>query len=177
MSPGRPGVGRVPDARGWAACTSPSVVRMSDKMVTASTTIQAAPEVVFAIVADPQQHARIDGSGSVQHLIEGPERLAKGAQFGVSMKLFGLPYTIKNRVVEFEEGRRIAWRHFGGHRWRYELRPTADGGTTVTETFDYSRYGKLATGVITGLGFPERNRRGITATLARLKSAAEADAG
>ena len=35
------------------------------------------------------------------------ERLSKGATFGVDMKLFGLPYKIRNTVVEFEEGRRV----------------------------------------------------------------------
>ena len=148
---------------------------MSEKLVSASTTVQAPPHTVFAILADPLQHPRIDGSGSVQQVVDGPDRLTRGAEFGVSMKLFGLPYKISNRVVEFEEDRLIAWRHFGGHRWRYELEPTADGGTRVTETFDYSRYGPVATAVIAGLGFPGRNRRGIVGTLVRLKDAAEAD--
>ena len=89
--------------------------------------------------------------------------------------MFGLPYTIHNTVVEYDEDRRIAWRHFGGHRWRYQLYP-ADDGTQVTETFDYSRYGRPASSVIRVPGFPERNRRGIDRTLARLKDAAEADA-
>lgn len=149
---------------------------MSEKKVSASTTVQAPAEAVFAIVADPRQHPRIDGSGSVQSTIEGPERLSKGAEFGVAMRLFGLPYKIKNRVVEFEEGRLIAWRHFGGHRWRYELEPTGDGGTRVTESFDYSRVSRVAQAVLTAAGFPERNRRGIAQTLVRLKAAAEADA-
>lgn len=149
---------------------------MTDKIIAETTTVDAPPAVVFAIVADPRQHPRIDGSGSVQNLIDGPDRLHKGAQFGVQMKLFGLPYKISNRVVEFEDDRRIAWRHFGGHRWRYELEPTDDGGTVVTESFDYSRYGPVATAWIRGAGFPARNRQGIKDTLVRLKGAAEADA-
>jgi len=78
--------------------------------------------------------------------------------------------------VEFEEGRRIAWRHFGGHRWRYELTPTPEGGTEVVETFDYSRYNVAGKAFIELLGFPARNRAGIEGTLRRLKDAAEADA-
>ena len=148
---------------------------MSDRLVSESTTIDAAPEVVFAIVADPRQHTRIDGSGSVREIIAGPERLAKGEHFGASMKLFGLPYKIRNKVVEFEEGRLIAWRHFGAHRWRYELQPTVDGGTLVTETFDYTRYDPFRAAWLRAAGFPERNRRGITETLVRLKQAAESD--
>lgn len=149
---------------------------MSDQTVSARTTIAAPADVVFAIVADPHQHPRIDGSGSVRAVVDGPDRLEKGATFHVSMKLFGLPYKITNHVVEFEPDRRIAWRHFGGHRWRYELTPTADGGTEVVETFDYSRYNTLWKVVIETLGFPGRNQRGIEGTLQRLKAAAETDA-
>lgn len=148
---------------------------MDDRLVSESTTIAASPDVVFAIIADPRQHPRIDGSGSVRAVITGPDRLTQGATFGVSMKLFGLPYKIRNRVVEFEDGRLIAWRHFGAHRWRYELEPTADGGTRVTETFDYTRHNPVSTAVLRAAGFPERNRKGITETLVRLKQAAEAD--
>ncbi len=145
------------------------------RIVSKSVEVQASSEVVFAILADPRQHSRIDGSGSLQQLTTGPERLSKGATFGMDMKLFGLPYKIRNRVVEFDEGRRIAWRHFGGHRWRYELEPTSTG-TTVTESFDYSRQPLPARLVIELGGFPERNREGIAETLVRLKDAAEADA-
>jgi uncharacterized protein YndB with AHSA1/START domain len=144
--------------------------------VCARTTIDASPEIVFAIVSDPHQHPRIDGSGSVRGLIDGPDRLERGATFGVSMKLFGVPYKITNRVVEFEPDRRIAWRHFGAHRWRYELLPTGNGGTEVVETFDYTRYSSLWRRVLELAGFPERNRRGIEGTLQRLKAEAEADA-
>ena len=150
---------------------------MSAQTVSAGTTIAAPAHVVFAILADPHQHPRIDGSGSLQGLIDGPDRLERGSEFHVSMKLFGMPYKITNRVVEFEPDRRIAWRHFGGHRWRYELEPLEDGSTRVTETFDYSRYNPFWRKGIELLGFPERNRRGIEGTLVRLKQAAESDAG
>jgi uncharacterized protein YndB with AHSA1/START domain len=144
--------------------------------VSATITVDAPPSVVFAIVADPRQHQRIDGSGSVRGLVTGPKRLsAKGDTFGVSMKLFGAPYRITNKVVELEPDRRIAWRHFGAHRWRYELEPSGDG-TLVTETWDASRYRPLGFRLLALAGFPERNRRGIEATLLRLKAAAEADA-
>ena len=156
---------------------------VSTRLVSATTTIDAPAEAVFAILADPRQHPRIDGSGTLQGTISGPDRLTRGATFGMDMKLFGVPYKIRNRVVEYDEGRRIAWRHFGGHRWRYELEPV-DGpggqggaGTRVTETFDYSPYNWFWAKGIELAGFPERNRRGIEGTLVRLKAAAEADAG
>jgi uncharacterized protein YndB with AHSA1/START domain len=149
---------------------------MSDRLVSGSVTIDAPPAVVFAIVADPRQHPRIDGSGSLQGTINGPDRLsAKGDTFGMDMKMFGLPYRISNLVVEFEQDRRIAWRHFGAHRWRYELVPTDDGGTRVTETWDATRYPAALFAGLRALGFPAKNRAGITETLVRLKRAAEAD--
>lgn len=150
---------------------------MATREISAATTVDAPPSVVFAILADPRQHSRIDGSGSVGSVIEGPTRLtAKGNTFRVHMKLFGLPYTITNKVVEHETDRRIAWRHFGAHRWRYVLEPTDDGGTTVTETFDYTRYPDLGAKILRLTGTLDRNRRGIEQTLVRLKQAAEADA-
>ena len=145
------------------------------KVISESVDVDAPPEVVFAILSDPRQHARIDGSGSVRELVKGPERLSKGATFGMDMKLFGLPYKIRNTVVEYDENRQIAWRHFGGHRWRYVLEPTS-GGTRVTESFDYSRYGLVPRLVVELAGFPKRNREGIAGTLVKLREAAESDA-
>jgi uncharacterized protein YndB with AHSA1/START domain len=149
---------------------------MSDQ-VTGSVRIDAPPGVVFAILAAPRQHSRIDGSGSVRSVIGGPERItATGQTFVVRMKLFGLPYVIVNRVVEFEPDRLIAWRHFTANRWRYELTRTDGGGTTVTETFDSSRVDPVTDAVVRWAKFPERNQRGITETLQRLRKVAEADA-
>ena len=150
---------------------------MSEKLISESITVDAPPEVVFAILSDPRQHSRIDGSGSVGSVISAPERLtATGQTFTVRMKLFGVPYVIRNRVVEFEADRQIAWRHFTANRWRYELAPTADGGTTVTETFDASRADRVTDAVVRATRFPERNREGILGALQRLKAAAESDA-
>lgn len=155
--------------------SDPAHPAASPRVVSESIDIVAPPEIVFSILADPRQQSRIDGSGSVRALLKGPERLSKGATFGVDMKLFGVPYKIRNTVVEFEEGRRVAWRHFGGHRWRYVLEPT-EGGTRVTESFDYSMHGLPQRLLIELAGFPARNRAGIAGTLVKLKEAAEADA-
>jgi len=98
-------------------------------------TIKAPANAIFDVIADPRQHSAIDGSGTVQGNVSGPQRLSLGAKFGMSMKI-GLPYTMSNTVVEFEEGRRIGWRHIGRHTWRYELEPVDETTTVVTETFD-----------------------------------------
>jgi uncharacterized protein YndB with AHSA1/START domain len=146
-------------------------------VISESITVDAPPAVVFAILADPRQHSRIDGSGSVGSVLKAPPRITrKGETFVVRMKLFGVPYVIRNRVVEFEPERRIAWRHFTANRWRYELEPTADGGTRITESFDPTRADGITDAVVRWAKFPERNRDGIRGTLQRLKTAAEADA-
>jgi len=108
------------------------------RIVSRSTIVSAPAQMIFDLLADPRRHSEIDGSGSVQSAqINAPERLSLNATFGMQMKI-GLSYKITNTVVEFEEGKTIAWRHFGGHIWRYILEPV-DGGTKVTEQFDWNK--------------------------------------
>ena len=147
---------------------------MGEKSKSASTTIAAPPATVFAILADPRQHARIDGSGTVKQSVSGPDRLELGSRFGMDMKM-GSKYKITNKVVEFEADKLIAWRHIGTHRWRYELAPTADGGTAVTETWDLSHCNPVLRGVLNAM-FGARTQEALDATVIKLKEAAEADA-
>jgi hypothetical protein len=108
------------------------------KVVSRSTIVPAPAQMIFDLLADPRRHNEIDGSGSVQSAqIDAPERLSLDATFGMQMKI-GVRYKITNTVVEFEEGKTIAWRHFGGHIWRYILEPV-EGGTNVTEQFDWNK--------------------------------------
>ncbi len=144
---------------------------VSAYLVSESRVIPATPHELFDIVADPSMHPRMDGSGSVQTARDGnPERLSQGAKFGMDMKV-GAAYKITNTVVEFEESKVIAWRHFNGHVWRYLFRPV-DGGTEVTEQWD-ARPAKNRF-FLRLAGFPRRNRDGILATLARLEELARA---
>jgi hypothetical protein len=57
---------------------------------------------------------------------------------------------MSNKVIEYEQDRRIAWqttmsgplgRVIGGRIWRYELEPApgAEGGTVVKETWDITQ--------------------------------------
>ena len=105
------------------------------RVISRSTIVPASAADIFNLLADPRRHSEIDGSGSVKNAqMNAPERLSLGAQFGMDMRIV-VPYKIMNTVVEFEEGHRIAWRHFGGHVWRYTLEPV-ESGTKVTEEFD-----------------------------------------
>jgi uncharacterized protein YndB with AHSA1/START domain len=134
------------------------------RKVSVSRVIAADPATIFDVLADPAQHPIIDGSGTVKQAKGNPERLRLGAKFGMGMKM-GVPYSVKNTVVEFEEGRLIAWQHFGKHRWRYELEPV-DGGTRVTESFDWST--AWSPWFIEKMGYPEKHPANMEKTLERL---------
>jgi len=138
---------------------------ISGRTVSADTVVAAPPEEVFALLANPHRHHEFDGSGTVRGAVSGPERLALGDRFGMSMKI-KLPYRITNRVVEFEPDRRIGWCHAAKAVWRYELEPVP-GGTRITETFDY-RGSPVAKGMEL-LGFPKGNAKSIRDTLRRLE--------
>lgn len=139
---------------------------MTDKQITRTVVVHAPAEQVFDLLTDPAKHPLIDGSGTVREARGGhPERLELGTRFGMRMRM-GLPYAVTNTVVEYERNRLIAWRHFGGHRWRWELKPVDERTTEVSETFDWST---APGGAFYGaLGFLDRNTKGIEATLARL---------
>jgi uncharacterized protein YndB with AHSA1/START domain len=143
---------------------------MSDsKSVSTERMIAAPAEAIFAVLADPKQHCVIDGSGTVKHPRSGPDRLALGARFGMAMHHW-VPYPVTNEVVEFEEGRRIAWRHMAHDVWRYELEPR-EGATLVRETFDWSR--GRGRRVIEMMGIPKQNLASMEKTLERLAAHVE----
>jgi hypothetical protein len=136
------------------------------EIVSVDQIVHATPEAIFNLLADPRQHPVIDGSGTVRNTQGSvPTRLSLGAKFGMEMKL-GIPYKITNKVIEFDEGKRIAWRHYGGHIWRYTLEPVADG-TKVTEQFDYAHSrSKLLLKV---LGAVPKNEKAMRNTLENLE--------
>ena len=85
---------------------------METERVTASTTIEAAPVAVFAVLADPSAHADIDGTGWVRGSLDGDRIAAVGQVFRMGMHHENHPdkdYQIANRVEVFEEPRAIAW--------------------------------------------------------------------
>ncbi len=148
---------------------------MPGPVISRSRTITAPPQRVFDLLADPRAHARFDGSGTVRSARSGPAqsdpaRLSLGARFAMDMKIV-VPYRITNEVVEFDDGRRIAWRHLGGHIWRYELEPV-DGGaaTKVTETFD-GRPARSAL-LLRLMGVERKHPQAMESTLERLDQAA-----
>ncbi len=133
-------------------------------------TINAPIGLVFDLIANPRMHAEFDGSGTVQRQVKGPRRLSQGATFGMAMRV-KFPYTITNTVEEFEEPLRIAWRHLGRHRWRYELQAVDDHTTIVTETFDATT--ALFPPALKLINAFDNNQKAILKSLVRLKELAE----
>jgi uncharacterized protein YndB with AHSA1/START domain len=151
----------------------PASVDSKRKVTSGSRTIPASPEAIFEVLADPSKHTLIDGSGTVKGTrSSNPTRLSKGSKFGMDMK-FGIPYRISNTVSEFTEPKLIEWHHPGRHRWRYELEPV-EGGTRVTESFDWGK-AVLPARAYELVGYPERHRNSIDATLQRLEQLFSAD--
>lgn len=134
------------------------------RSVSATRFIPVAPSVIFELLADPRQHPRLDGSGTVVQVKQAPERLSLGATFSMDMKN-KVGYRTTNRVVVFEENRAIAWHHVAQFVWRYDL-VEVPGGTQVTESFTYDKPWAF---VIIALGWPEQNRLAMESTLERLE--------
>jgi hypothetical protein len=135
--------------------------------------IDADPATVFDVLADPSQHSLFDGSDSVKGKAAGPPRLYLGAKFSMRMR-WGAPYLTRNICVEYDEDRRIAWRHLARHIWRYELEPVGRDQTRVRETFDYQP--ALAGVLYERIGITGRNRKAIEGSLQRLKVLVESRA-
>jgi len=124
----------------------------TDDVISVERVIPAPPEKIFDLLADPARHRDIDGSGTVREAKQGSERLALGSKFGMSMKM-GMPYSMMNEVIAYEDNRSIAWQTRapsswaaklgGGRIWRYDLEPV-DGGTLVRETWDISQEAALS---------------------------------
>jgi uncharacterized protein YndB with AHSA1/START domain len=117
--------------------TEPEVPRV----VSASCEIAAGPEQVFELIADPAQQPRWDGNDNLAEAAAGQRVRRVGDMF--AMRLTGGAIR-ENHVVEFDEGRRIAWtpaepgQRPPGHLWRWELEPSGAAGTRVTQTYDWT---------------------------------------
>lgn len=116
---------------------------MSDeqRVVGASREISAPAEKIFELIADPAQQPRWDGNDNLKHADSGQRVRAVGDVFTMSLRRGGVR---QNTIVEFEEGRRIAWRpnvpgrQPPGHLWRWELAPIDHNRTLVTHTYDWT---------------------------------------
>ena len=144
----------------------------SPKKTAARIVIDAPAQQIFDLIADPRCHPLFDGSGTLQGSISGPERLYLGAKFGMAMKI-KLPYRITNRVVAFDESRKISWCHLMKWTWSYELKDLGAGRTEVTETFDASDIPWLSGKWLAATGSLARNPKWMAKSLVQLKAICE----
>jgi uncharacterized protein YndB with AHSA1/START domain len=124
---------------------------MAADRVRATRVITAPAEAIFAVLADPTQHAAIDGTDWVCAALDRTPLTAAGQIFRMSMYHVNHPdgsYQMANRVQVCDPPRTIAWEpgqdagdgtlRFGGWIWRYDLTPEEPAHTTVTLTYDWS---------------------------------------
>ena len=151
-----------------------------------STVVAAAPEEVYALVADVPRAAEFSPELVSCRWLDGADGPAVGARFE-AVNTTSAGKTWKNRpvVTAAVPGREFAFARtepFAGTiAWRYRFEPV-DGGTRVTESYAVER-------PVTRLGWfviekvfragdrREALRAGMRTTLERLRVAAEAAAG
>ena len=112
------------------------------RVVSAARVIAAPAAEIFELIADPAKQPTWDGNDNLVEAPEGQRVRAVGDRFRMTTTKGNVR---ENHVVEFEEGRLVAWtpaevdREPFGHLWRWELDPLGDGRTRVTHTYDWSR--------------------------------------
>jgi uncharacterized protein YndB with AHSA1/START domain len=130
---------------------------MTEENVSATTTISASAETVFAVLTDPSQHAAVDGTGRVRDSVDGQRLTGSGQIFRVAMYHENHPdgsYEMCNLVLAFEPPRVISWKpgymsqetgelEFGGWTWRYDLTQLGPGETKVILSYDWSAVGPI----------------------------------
>ncbi|EWS79595.1 SRPBCC family protein [Brachybacterium phenoliresistens] len=112
-----------------------------NRVVTASGEVAAPAAEIFELIADPAQQPRWDGNDNLGSAEEGQRVRAVGDSFFVTLTKGTLR---ENHVVEFEEGRLIAWKPAPdgwepGHLWRWRLTDLGNGRTRVEHTYDWTQ--------------------------------------
>ncbi len=112
------------------------------RVVSASRQIAAPAQRIFELIADPSRQPEWDGNDNLGHAPAGQRVRGVGDVFTMVLTTDGA--VRENHVVEFEEGRRIAWlpapagERPPGHLWRWTLEPVDDTHTLVTHTYDWT---------------------------------------
>jgi len=112
------------------------------QVVSASREIAASSDRIFEFIADPAQQPRWDGNDNLAEAQPGQRVRGQGDVFVMTLTGGNVR---ENHIVEFDEGRQIAWRPSEpgnqppGHLWRWELEPLSETRTRVTHTYDWSQ--------------------------------------
>jgi len=141
------------------------------RIVSASRDIAAPADAIFALIADPAEQPRWDGNDNLRDAAAGQRVRAVGDVFTMTLQKGSVR---ENTIVEFEEGRLIAWRpnvpgrEPPGHLWRWELEPIDAAHTRVTQTYDWTELTDRSRLPRARLTTPER----LAASLERLAQVA-----
>jgi uncharacterized protein YndB with AHSA1/START domain len=121
-----------------------ATAQQETRVVRASGGIAAGPERIFELIADPAQQPRWDGNDNLASAPAGQCVRRAGEVFTMTPTHDGA--IRENHVVEFDEGRRIAWRpaepgeRLPGHLWRWELEPAAHHAPGLpAPTYDWTQ--------------------------------------
>lgn len=153
---------------------------MTENLIVTST-VDAPPRAVFTVLADPNTHKDIDGTGWLREALD-PEPLTEVGQiFRIAMYHDNHPdkhYEMANKVIALDPDRVIAWEpgseaedgslQFGGWTWRYDLRSAGGNRTEVTLTYDWSNVPAEMRGPIPFPPFPVSHLENSLAHLAQL---------
>jgi uncharacterized protein YndB with AHSA1/START domain len=103
--------------------------------------IGADAETVFELISNPARQPEWDGNDNLAVAVDARRVRAVGDVFAMSLTMGAIR---ENHVVEFVEGRRIAWKPAEpgnppvGHLWRWEVEPVDAGHCSVTHTYDWT---------------------------------------
>lgn len=120
-----------------------TLVAMTEQRIVHATRIIKAPAAeIFELIADPARQPEWDGNDNLAEAPTG-QRITDADQEFTMHLTNGQSRT--NYVVEFTEGRLIAWKPAPtgeeprGHLFRWELQPVDDTTTEVTHTYDWTQ--------------------------------------
>jgi hypothetical protein len=93
------------------------------------------------MIADPSRHPEWDGNDNLAAAAHGQRVRSVGDVFSMTLTMGSVR---ENHVVEFVEGRLIAWKPAEpgqppvGHLWRWEVEPIDDECSLVVHTYDWT---------------------------------------
>jgi uncharacterized protein YndB with AHSA1/START domain len=122
-------------------CNPRSMPSAASRISAASREVRAEPEQIFEMIADPSRQPAWDGNDNLATAAPGQRVRSVGDVFSMTLTNGSVR---ENHVVEFVEGRVIAWKPAEpghppiGHLWRWEVKPVDDECSLVVHTYDWT---------------------------------------
>lgn len=111
------------------------------KVVSVEVEIAAPAAEIFELIADPVRQPEWDGNDNLGAAASGQRPTSVGGSF-ITTLTKGVDR--ENHIVEFEEGRLIAWKpsEVGGEpfgqKWTWEIEATGERSSLVRQTYDWT---------------------------------------